>query len=79
MNSGKCSIKRSTHFEPGCHLINIISTRGAWACPKHIDITDVLWEWDSEKGEGVQKLCKICLTSSMDGALGYIMLDRLNC
>ena len=43
-----------------------------------IDITDGLWEWDSEKGEGVQKLCKICLTSSMDGALGYITLAMLN-
>ena len=45
----------------------------------HIDITDGLREWDSEKGEGVQKLCKICSTLSMDGALGYITLARSNC
>ena len=76
MNSCKCLIK-STHFEPVAS--SIITSAQDWegACPKHIDTLMGCGNGTVKWGRG-QKLCKICSTSPMDGALGYITLARFN-
>ena len=51
----------------------MLSHRGEGGCQKRADMTNRLRDWDSDKVGGGPNICEICVTSFLDGPLGYIL------